>query len=174
MNKKTFCATLVAVAATVAGHAQQPTAVTAPAHAVTNTVVAYANGDDSYLRYPNKGYKADKKYTVIKFWNAKEPQSEKEVQDIAYLKKHLSKKNIEVVDFEWKTEEDLKAALTKYNLAVKVIGEKRINVKNEHFTVNTTSGKALIVIEDQKPYSICSGKDCETNLKSYFKLRSSN
>ena len=174
MNQKTICAAIIALTATLAGNAQQATTVTAPARASTNTVMAYANGNDSYLRYSNKGYDAKKKYVVLKFWSEKEPQSESEKQDIAYLKKHLAKKDIEVVDFEWKTEEDLKKVLDKYNLTVNVINDKRVHVKNENFSVNTTSGKALIVIEDNKPFSICSGKKCESNLKGYFKLQSVN
>ena len=174
MLKKTISTAIIALTAALVGNAQQTTVATAPTSASTNTVMAYAKGDDSYLRYANKGYDANKKYVVIKFWSDKEPQSETEVKEMAYLKKHLAKKNVEVVDFEWKTEEDLKKVLDKYNLTVNVINDKRVHVKNEHFSVNTTSGKALIVIEDNKPFSICSGKKCESNLKSYFKLQSVN
>jgi hypothetical protein len=173
MNTKTICAALIAIAISTTSNAQHATNVSST-RATSRTTMAYARGNDSHLRFSTKEYDATKKYTVIKFWNANEPQSEQEVQDIAYLKKHLAKKNVEVIDFEWKTEEDLKQALEKYKLEAKVTGEKRINVKGEHFTVNTTSGKALLVMEDDKPFSICSGKDCESNLKSYFKLQSVN
>ena len=166
MKSLTICAILLMIAA-VSANAQQ----SRTQNATRSAVYASANGDDSYLLFSGEKYKEGKKYVIVKFWNEKAPLSEKEKEGIAYLKARLPK-DVEVIDFQWKDEEDLKAALSKYNFSVKVSNEKHINLKGDHFSLNTTSGNALFVVEDGKPVSLCSGKDCETKLKFYFRLQS--
>jgi hypothetical protein len=135
--------------------------------------LAYAKGDDSYLLFSDT-YKADKKYTILKFWHEGEALTEKEKTEMESIKKRLAKKNIEVVEFSWKTEEDLKNALSKYNFKVELKNEKRIAIIGDKFNMNTTSGKGVLVLEENKPVSICSGSSCEDRLKTYFKIKAFN
>ena len=167
MHKKFIYVALISFSALTAT-AQQGKAP----EAGSNTVQAYARGDDSYLLFSKDTYKADKKYVIIKFWNEKESLSEAEKTEFLSIKSQLSGKNIEIVDFSWKSEEDLKEVLNKYGLSVEVLGEKRIQVKNDHMTLHTTSGKAVFVAEEGKPISLCSGADCEARLKPFFNLSS--
>ncbi len=64
--------------------------------------------------------------------------------------------------------------MKKYNLTVEIPDGKHIKMKGGNFTFNSTSGKALFVLEDDKPLSVCSGKNCESRLKVFFKLQSFN
>ena len=170
MKQLTFCFTLLSFAFVTASKAQGTTAsVKAP-----SAVSAYAKGDDSYLVFSDNMYKTDKKYVVVKFWNESAPITDREREEIDYLKKHLAKKNVEIVDFQWKTVEDLKQNLSKYKFTVDALSDKRICIKGDNFNLNTTSGKALFVVEDGKPMSLCSGKNCEELVKSFFTLKSLN
>jgi hypothetical protein len=168
MKKITICATAALLAFTTI-NAQNKKETQA-----THASIAYAHGDDSYLQFSSDTYKSDKKYLVFKFWNAKEPLTEKERTDMDYLKKFLAKKQVEVVEFEWKTEADLKETLAKYGFSASLTGEKHINLSTGTISLNTTSGKALFVLEDNKPLSLCSGKNCEGRLKAFFKMQSFN
>jgi hypothetical protein len=169
MNRYTFTLAILFITAFSAQCQQtESKSATAP-----TAVKAYANGNDTYLQF-DESYDADKKYTVFKIWNEKEPLTEKEKTDLAYLKKQLAKKNIEVVDAEWKNKEDLEAIFKKYNLSVDVRSDEHINLKGGDFNLNTTSAKALVVFQNEKPLSLCSGKDCEERLKTFFKLRSTD
>ena len=170
MTRLTFCFTFLSLITVITAQAQGTTAsVKAP-----SAVQAYAKSNDSYLLFSNDTYKADKKYVVVKFWNESTPITDTEKAEIDYLKKHLVKKGVEVVDFQWKTTEDLKQNLSKYNFSVEAKGEKRISIKGDNFSLNTTSGKALFVVEDGKPLSLCSGKNCEEMVKTFFKLKTLN
>ena len=168
MNKLILCAVLIVFNCALA-QAQQ----SENKEPGLRSVYASAKGDDSYLLFSDH-YEAGKKYTVFKFWNEKDPLTETENSDLAYLKKELAKKNIEVTEFQWKGKEDLESFFKKYNLSVSVLSDKRINLKAENYSLNTTSGKALLVFEDGKPLSLCSGKDCEDHLKFFFGLKSVN
>ncbi|MGB8190741.1 MAG: hypothetical protein WCF67_02425 [Chitinophagaceae bacterium] len=170
MKKLLICLAFAATTIGISANAQQ-TKTTAPTASNSSTVYAYANGDDSYLQFSADTYKADKKYVVFKLWSEKSPLTETERANITDLKKALAGKNVEVVEFEWKNEEQLKEMMAKYGIKAKVSDDKHINLKSEHLNLNTTSGKALFVMEDDKPVSVCSGKDCEDRLKFFFKLK---
>jgi peroxiredoxin len=165
---KLSCAAIAVLTICISGQAQ-----TKAEAAGLNAIYASAHGDDSYLLFHDH-YDADKKYVVFKFWNEAEPLTETEKSDLAVLKKQLSKKNVELIDFQWKTKEDLEGIFKKHNLSVEVLSDKHINLKGENFNLNTTSGKALVVFEDEKPQSLCSGKDCEDHLKYFFGIKSVN
>jgi hypothetical protein len=135
-------------------------------------VHAYARGNDSYLKLRDGGYDAAKKYLVVKLWNAANPLTEAEKSEISYLKNNLNSTNIEVLDFEWTSEQQLKDKLQPYNIAVQASNKNIINLKTQTISLNTTSPKALLVVENDKPLMLCSGKGCESRLKQFFKLES--
>jgi hypothetical protein len=170
MRQLTFCFTLLSIA--FVNNSQAQGTYTSPK--ASPAVRAYAKGDDSYLLFSDNTYKPGKKYVVVKFWNESAPITATEREDIDYLKKHLAKKNVAIIDFQWKTTEDLKEHLSKYNFTVEAVSDKRISIKSGNFTLNTTAGKALFVVEDGKPMSLCSGKNCEEMLKTFFTLKSLN
>ena len=170
MRQISFCFTILLLATVLSSQAQGTYSSTKASSAVS----AYAKGDDSYLIFADNTYKPDKKYVVVKFWNESAPITDKEREEINYLKKHLAKKNVEVIDFQWKTVEDLKQNLSKYNFSVDALSDKRICIKGDNFNLNTTSGKALFVVEEGKPLSLCSGKNCEEMVKTFFTLKSQN
>lgn len=168
MKLLTFCLALSLAFATTA-HAQGTTAA-----ANTQSVIkAYAKGDDSYLIY-SETYNPAKKYVVFKFWNESSPLSAAEKAEMDYLKDQLAKKNVDVVFFPWKTTQDLQQNLSKYNFSVEALSEKRISIKDENCNLHTTSGKALFVVEDGKPVSLCSGQNCGEMVKTFFTLKSLN
>jgi hypothetical protein len=178
---KPIALSLIALAATLVAGAQTTTTTTtatapppASEEGTARAVYASARGADSYLLYSKEGYKAGKKYVILKFWNAADPLTATETADLDYLKKHLAKKGVDVVVKEWKDEADLQAAVKEYGLSADVAGDKRIHIQGLKFNLNTTAGKALFVMEDGKPLSLCSGKNCEDNLKVFFKTRSAD
>ena len=136
---------------------------------------AYASGESNITTLNgSETYDPAKKYIVFKFWNEKVPLTETERTDLDYLKKFLPKKNVEVVELQWSTIGDLKEAVKKYNLSVEESKDNHFLIKGENFHMNTTSQKAMFVIEDGKPVTMCCGKFCELNLKQYFKLQTIN
>jgi hypothetical protein len=165
MNKQ-FCFIALATIASLASAGQEYKKASAPTAAY-----AYAKGDDSYVFYSNDTYDADKKYIVLKIWQENQPLTEQEKSDLEMLKKHLAKKNAEVREIKWKSEEDLQTALNGYNIKASSNDGKHISLKGEKFTLNTTSGKALLVLEDDKPLSLCSGQNCEERMKVFFKFK---
>lgn len=171
MSKIITCAVILFATTAIAAKAQQQ-----PARApqAAKAAYAYARGNDSYIRFADKSYTAGKKYIVFKLWNAKEALTEIEKKEMEALKINLANKNAEVVYFEWNDERDLKDRLKEYNLRVKVSETNTINLKGENFNLNTTSAKALFVLEDDKPVSVCSGKNCEDYLKRFFKIISTD
>jgi hypothetical protein len=143
-----------------------PTQAILRAYASGENNVATLNGSDTY--------DPAKKYIVFKFWNEKDPLTENERTDLDYLKKFLPKKNVELVELKWNNLSELKEAVKKYNLEVSESKDEHFMIKGENFHMNTTSQKAMFVIEDGKPVTMCCGKFCEVNLKQYFKLQTIN
>jgi hypothetical protein len=136
---------------------------------------AYASGESNITTLNgSETYDPAKKYIVFKFWNEKDPLTETERTDLDYLKRFLPKKNVEVVEMQWNTISDLKEAVKKYNLTVEESKDDHFHIKGDNFHMNTTSQKAMFVIEDGKPVTMCCGKFCEVNLKQYFKLQTIN
>ncbi|RYZ29279.1 MAG: hypothetical protein EOO10_06795 [Chitinophagaceae bacterium] len=164
--KKQLCCIVLAIMVSLVSTAQEYKKASAP-----TAVYAYAKGNDSYVFYANDTYDAKKKYTVLKIWQEGQPLTEQEKTDLDILRKHLAKKNAEVREIKWKSEEDLQAALNSYNIEASSKDGKHINLKGEKFTLNTTSGKALLVLEDDKPLSICSGQNYEERMKVFFKFK---
>jgi hypothetical protein len=161
---------MVALALTTFAYAQQ----SKTAGQTLTAAYAYARGDDSYLDFTGETYKADKKYVIVKLWNASTPLTGAEKTALSDLKVQLAKRNAEIVELEWRTEEELQAALKRYDFTVAVKDGKHINLKRDNFSLNTTSGNAVLVLEDTKPVSLCSGKDCEERLKRFFRLTAYN
>ena len=118
-------------------------------------------------------YDSSKKYVVFKFHNPKETLDQTEKEELEYLKKFLPRLDVEVVELEWKTTEEIQKALKPYNITVSTTGEG-LSLKAENFSMHSSSQKLLLVIEDGKPLSICPGKFCETNIKQFFKLQTVN
>ena len=131
--------------------------------------MTFAKGDDSYLFHSNK-YDPSKKYTVLKVWNDEYELTQAEKENLDYLKQHLSKSNIEVVEYKWTSEEDLINFMSKYGLSASVKQNNCMSIKKGNSSLNTTAGKAVFVLEEGKPKSLCSGKMCEDNLKRFFGL----
>ena len=134
---------------------------------------AYAKGDDSYLVFSDH-YDAERKYVVLKLWNDNDPLSEREKTDLAFLSKFLQKKNIEVVTINWKDEAALQEAVQKYGITASSNDNKHLNLHSGQSSLNTTSAKAILVLQDGMPLSLCSGTNCEDNVKRFFGLQSSN
>ena len=82
----------------------------------------------------------------------------------------MAKKNIDLVQREWKTKEDLENLFRNYNIETVVATDKGIELKSEKHHYNTNASKVLFVFEDGKPISLCSGANCENNAKSFFKI----
>jgi hypothetical protein len=138
------------------------------------TAVHAVGRGSSMYHGPSKTYNASNQYTVLKLWNQKDPITHEETDDLAYLKKHLKDKKIEIIEYEWKTEEDLKSFMSKYNFSVLMEKNNRIRFSSDNSNLVTTSNKAVFVLENNKPVSLCSGLNCEKNLKAYFRLSSFN
>lgn len=163
MKQLTFLIVLLVVGTLVKAQQYAPEAKAA--------TYAYAKGDDSYLVFSDK-YDPAKKYVVIKFYNDNTPLTEQEKTDLAFLTKFLQKKNAEVVTINWKDEASLQEAVKKYNMTASSNDGKHLNLKSGNSSLNTTSSKAIVVLEDNKPLSLCSGTNCEDNVKRFFKLQS--
>jgi hypothetical protein len=151
-------------------YAQQ--ASTSMGHGST-AVYASANGDDSYLLFSNR-YDPAKKYVVLKLWDGKEALTEREKTGLDYLKKFLQKKNIDVLILNWKDEATVQELSQKYNVTLSTRDDKHLNLHGGSYNMNTTAAKALVILEDGRPLSLCSGANCEDNAKRFFKLESAN
>ena len=128
----------------------------------------------SYIGGSDVTYNADKKYLVFKCWNEKETLTETEREELDYLKKYLPKLNVELIELKWSSVEEIEKALAAYNIEVETTPGEAITLKAENFTMNSTCQKVLLVIEDGKPLSVCSGKSCKSNIKQFFKLQTIN
>ena len=169
MKKAVFCAALLTFTL-FKGFAQQDKDSDQAPQAVT----AYAKGDDSYVAFFGNTYQAEKKYVVFKVWKEDSPLTENERTEWALLKEPLAKKGVELVMVSWKTEEDLKAAFAKYGLTITATDGKHIRLQNGRSQLNTTSSKAVYVIENSKPVTLCSGNNCEDRVKYFFGLKALN
>lgn len=167
MIRLTFSLLFLAIAATSLAQSSA-----ASASNKQSAVYAYAKGDDSYLKFSADAYSPEKKYVVIKFWNAGSALPDDEKAEMEYLKKYVDKKNVDLVFFPWSSGQELQQTLSKYGFSAEVINEKRISIKGENVNLNTTAGKAVLVLENGKPLSLCSGKNCGEMLKSFFRLKS--
>ena len=108
----------------------------------------------------------------MKVWNHEHELTKNEKENLDYLKKNLVNRNIEVVIYEWTVEEDLISFMQKYGLTASVKQNNCLSIKKGNSNLNTTAGKAVFVLEEGKPTSLCSGKMCEDNLKRFFGLAS--
>jgi hypothetical protein len=133
-------------------------------------VKAYAKGDDSYLQFSDaEKFDSTKQYVVLKFWNARTRLTKSEMQQLAILKAELSKlKNVQFVDVEWQSPSQLQAVLQKYNLEADASWENNIKITGDKIDLTTTSSKSLLIVKDQRAYSVCSGYDCEVKAKRFF------
>ena len=162
MNKKILVALLLA---TPFFSVAQNANTTQP----TNTSMAYG-GTNTTRTYTRDAYNPEKKYTVLKIWHADEQLTEDEKKELASLKSQLARKNIEVLEYQWKAKEDLVNFLSKNNLNFNISTDDGLCFKGDKFQMSTTSKKVMLVVEDAKPMSICSGASCETNTKQFFNL----
>ncbi|MBB1285802.1 hypothetical protein HRH25_15570 [Flavisolibacter sp. BT320] len=137
-------------------------------------MVASAKGDDSYIAFSVDSYKPEKKYTVFSVWKDDAPPSETEKATLYQLKEALAKKGVELKLVEWKIEEDLKAAFAPYKIDVSTKDGKHIRLKTGSAQLNTTAAKALYVVENGQPVSLCSGMACEDKLRYFFGLKAFN
>jgi hypothetical protein len=133
-----------------------------------------AKTNQSYIRFSDRHFHADKKYVVFKFWNTSSPLTEEEKMDITYLEKQLAKKNIQLVQVAWQSETDLQAALKSYHITVDAKANEYIHIKGADTDLKTTAMKSLLILEEKKPVLLCSGKDCESRAKEFFKLSAYN
>ena len=164
--KKLLC--LLAIATTVSSlHAQQYK------EAAPSATYAYAKGDDSYIIFSDH-FNAEKKYVVLKLYNDSDPLTDREKTDLAFLTKFLQKKNIEVATINWKDEAALQEAMKKYEITASSKDNKHLNLHSGQSSLNTTSSKAILMLQDGRPLSLCSGTNCEDNVKRFFGLQSSN
>jgi|SRR5829696_3357269 len=165
MKKVSFLFICLAVVCSINSNAQN-----ARSAATESAVYAYAKGSDSYLLFSDT-YKADKKYVVFKFWQEGQPLTAQEKTDLEMLQKQLAKKGMEVKVVQWKTRSDLESLLNTYNVKIVSKDDNHLNIKGDNFSLNTTSGKATLVLEEGRPLSLCSGTNCEDRLKTFFKIK---
>jgi hypothetical protein len=165
MNKSIFVATILLLAA-ASVNAQESEAYNSGLRAGR----AFAASSRGIMS--SESYKADKKYIVFKLWTEADPITEVERTDLASMRKFLATKNVEIIEYQWKNKQDLDALFKKYGLSVNVISDDHIELKTEHGNYNTTGSKVILVFEDNKPTSLCSGTECEDHLKYFFKLKS--
>ena len=135
--------------------------------------LTYAKGADSYI-FNRDTYNPDKKYTVLKLYNAENLPTETETKEFDNLKKILAKKNIEVAEYKWTSEEDLHSFMAKYGIEASIKEKSCITIKSGNSSMNTTAGKVIFIVEDGKANSLCSGAKCEYNVKQYFGLISTD
>lgn len=136
---------------------------------------AYANGNESYLRFTKPTYEKGKKYTVYNIRKAGETLSAEQQAKTEQLKKQLVKKGVAFVDVPWTVEADLATAMKQHDIDATVTTDSHMKLKGKTFNLNTTSGDALVVIgEENKAVSLCSGAQCEERLKTFFGLTALN
>jgi hypothetical protein len=158
---KTFFLSLSILSICVAASAQE-------------TLEAFAQKDDTYLLFSNNGFDTNKKYVLFNFWNAKNPSASLHNTQFVTMKQNFAgQENVEFVNVEWETEKDVQVALEKYNIESAVEYGKHIRLKNEQFTLNTSSTNAFFLIENNKAAFLCSGGICAKKVKQFFDTQAS-
>ena len=129
------------------------------------------SGTSHYDKGIPEVYNKNAKYIVLKLWNDSEPLSEKEKTNFSNVQKQLSGKGVTVIDFQWKTKQDLENLFKQYDIAAEVSTETGLHIKTGDMQMLSTSTKALLIIENKKARSVCAGENCEENfLKPYFQI----
>jgi len=153
---RTFIATLFIVAVCFSVSAQE-------------AVEAFAQKDDTYLLFSDKGFDKQKKYVLFNFWNADTPHADVHNTEFQAMRQNfVGHNNIEFVDVEWETEKDIQAVLEKYQVESSVEYGKNIRLKGDQFTLNTSSTNAFFLVEDSKAAFLCSGAICGKKVKQFF------
>ena len=121
----------------------------------------------------------EKQYIVFKLWNQAEPITDKEKTELQNLKQQLAGKNVQVVEFQYKSKEDLENLFKQNGIEeVTVSTDKGIFLKCKNSNYNTTSSKAVFIFEGKapgeakRPIMLSVGEGSENNVKVFFKLRS--
>lgn len=132
-------------------------------------VEAFAQKDDTYLLFSDRGFDSEKKYVLFNFWSPTTPDSDVHNTQFQTLKQNFSgEDNIEFVNVEWRTEEDIQAVLEKYRIESKVKFGKHIRLSAEQFSMNTSAANAFFLMEDSRAAFLCSGGMCSRKIKELF------
>jgi transcription antitermination factor NusA-like protein len=121
----------------------------------------------------------EKQYIVFKLWNAAKPITDKEKTELQNIKQQLTGKNVQVVEFQYKSKEDLENLFKQNGIEdVEVSTDKGIFLKCKNSNYNTTNSKAVFIFEGKspdvpkRPIMLSTGEGSENNVKVFFKLRS--
>ena len=121
----------------------------------------------------------EKQYIVFKLWNEAEPITGKEKTELQNLKQQLTGKNVQVIEFQYKSREDLENLFKQNGIEdVTVSTDKGISLKCKNSNYNTTNSKAVFIFEGKspdvpkRPVMLSTGEGSENRVKIFFKLRS--
>lgn len=121
-------------------------------------VEAYAKDENTYLKFTKEAYDPSKTYTVIRFY----PQGK---QPAAF---EVPSRTLDVVDCEWKTQDDLDKVLTQYRIKASMSSGNLLRLDGPDYTFNTTSEHAYLVFLDNKIQVVCCGEGCRKRLSGFF------
>jgi hypothetical protein len=125
-----------------------------------------------------RSYDESKQYIIFKLWTDADPLSQEEKNDLQYLKQQLNGKNVTVIDYQYKTAEDLENVLKANGIeGVTVSTDNGIHMKSENSNYNTSAQKAVFLFEEKSagkkiPVMISAGTNSMNNVKRFFRLRS--
>jgi hypothetical protein len=138
------------------------------------TLEAFAQKDDTYLLFSDKGIDESKTYVLFNFWNPETPNSDVHNAQFQTMKSTFSGyDNIQFVNIQWGSEKDIQTALEKYEIESVVEYGKNIRLKDFNFSLNTSSTNSFFLLEDKKPAFLCSGGICAKKMKQFFLEKSS-
>jgi hypothetical protein len=133
----------------------------------------------SWTTLHSRLYEEGNQYIVFKLWNEAEPITDKEKTELQNLKKQLAGKNAEVIEYQYKSKEDLEKLFKDKGIEdVEVSTENGISLKCKNSNYNTSSSKAIFIFEGKspevakRPIILSVGERSEDNVKVFFKLRS--
>jgi len=119
-----------------------------------------------------------KQYIVFKLWTQADPLTDEEKKDLQYLKQQLTGKNVKIIDYQYKTAEDLEKILKDNGIdGVTVSTDNGIQFKSDNSNYNSSAQKATFVFEEKspgvkRPIMISAGVSSMNGVKRFFKLRS--
>lgn len=131
-----------------------------PAMQAQEAVEAYAQGENTYIRYTHEPYDAAKHYTVIMF----SPEGKKAAV-VAGLTQVA-----EVIVCEWKTPDKLNTILDEYHIEASVQPDHTLLLDGPDYRVSTTSEYACLVLVDEKIQMLCCGQECTKRLTAFFPI----
>lgn len=155
MRKFLFALSLVAILFANA-HAQQ-------------ALKAFAQKDDTYLLFSDRGLDASKKYVLFSFWNPETPSADLHTTQFQMMKTMFAGvENVDFVNIKWESVEDAQAQLEKYAIDCTSEYGNLLRFKGSNFTLNASSPNTFFLIEENNAAFLCSGGMCASKIKEFF------